>query len=43
MGPSIIVNNGLDGILVNCPDTTITGGQFTANGRRMVTGRSNGF
>jgi hypothetical protein len=43
VGPTIFVNNGLDGILVNCPDTTITGGQFIANGRRKVTGRSNGI
>lgn len=42
VGPTIMVNNGLDGMLVNSPDTTITGGQFIANGRRKVGGRANG-
>ncbi|PXA83481.1 hypothetical protein DMC25_17975 [Caulobacter sp. D4A] len=43
VGPTIVTNNGLDGMLANCPDVTVTGGQFIANGRRKVTGRSNGL
>ncbi|WP_165190918.1 hypothetical protein [Caulobacter soli] len=43
VGPTLVVNNGNDGILVNCPDVTITGGQFIANGRLHNNGRANGI
>jgi hypothetical protein len=43
VGPTIVVNNGNDGMLINCPDVTITGGQFIANGRLHNGGRSNGI
>jgi hypothetical protein len=43
VGPTIVTNNGNDGMLINCPDVTITGGQFIANGRLHVGGRSNGI
>ncbi|WP_233261838.1 glycoside hydrolase family 55 protein [Vitiosangium sp. GDMCC 1.1324] len=38
----MVVNNGLDGLFINCPDANVTGGQFIANGRLRIDGRRNG-